>query len=70
MANCSLCKKLLRENERDHHVLDHRYEFPYRVEWKYNGVVDATIHNKIVRSICEECLEKIMNAVNSCIKED
>lgn len=67
MAKCNLCKKVLVEGGKDIHRLNKDYEMPMEIKW--DGT-KCDITNKLVNSICEDCLNVIMKAVNSCIKED
>lgn len=64
---CDLCKKFLVEGGTDIHHLNKAYEMPMKITW--NGT-NCRLSNIVVNSICKDCLNVIMNAVNSCVKED
>lgn len=67
MENCSLCNKVLTEGGCDVHNLNRSYEMPMKITWDGKN---CSLDNRVVNRICEKCLGKIMNAVNSCINGD
>ena len=66
VKKCDLCNVTLKEAERDIHELNKAYEFPYQIKW--DGT-DCQITNKVVRHVCENCLNKVMVLMNSLMGE-
>ena len=64
MAKCGLCGTILTEGKRDHHDLDHPYEFPVSIEWEG---INCVIRNRKTSNVCEKCMVKIVKAVDECV---
>ena len=67
MEKCSLCKKVLTEGGCDVHNLSKPYEMPTKITWDGKK---CSLDNIVIYRICKNCLNTVMEAVNSCIKED
>lgn len=64
-VRCDLCGVILKEREQDVRELSNPYEIPYKIEW---NSTECTITNKVVRHICNCCLDHIMDAARDCMK--